>query len=589
MNPRTRWLNLGLLLLLIIAIVVAFALIGNPSTPPVVARTAAVTRGTVTSSVTGSGNTESSLSTPVSFQTNGTITTVNVKAGDPVVLGQVLATIDPTTSKASLQTAQAQLDGARAALAEASAGPTDVKRKQDQFSITTAQQGVDNANATVKADQNQLELDRKSTASAIDNAQQSLSNDQRSTATSVKSAQQTLSADTTAQNNAVSTAKASQASACAVTPTTTAATTTATATATATTTTAGSSSNTTTSCTSAKQTTKTAENTRTSTLKADQLAVTSAKQSQQTTLDKDRQAITTAKQNQSDTLLKDNAAITTDKQQVTTAQGQVTTAQLALQADLHPQTPDQIAQSRASLDEAQVTVDNANRTVGQTELRAPQAGVVLAVNGKVGESSGSGTGSSTTGGTTGSSTGTGGTASVASAAASSAGTGFVTIANLSQLAVSANIAEADAAKIQLGQHATVTFPATNATATGTVTQLTPQSTVTNNVVLYPVKVSLDSAPPGVGVGSTANLSITAGESTDALKAPNLAINSAGAEQHTVTVQRGGVDTVVPVTIGLVGDTETEIISGVQAGDLLVLPNTTASTTPTGAGAPRPGG
>jgi hypothetical protein len=168
------------------------------------------------------------------------------------------------------------------------------------------------------------------------------------------------------------------------------------------------------------------------------------------------------------------------------------------------------------------------------------------------------------------------------------------IANLSQLAITANIAEADAAKIKLGQPATITFPATTTTATGSVTQITPQSTVTNNVVLYPITVSLDTAPPGVGVGATASLSITAGTATDVLVAPTSAITTLGT-RHTATVRRNGVDSVVPVEIGLTGDTNTEITSGLAAGDVLVLPNATGSTSGTGgaggtgAGFPRVGG
>jgi hypothetical protein len=66
-------------------------------------------------------------------------------------------------------------------------------------------------------------------------------------------------------------------------------------------------------------------------------------------------------------------------------------------------------------------------------------------------------------------------------------------------------------------------------------------------------------------------------------------------RHTVAVRRNGTDSVVPVTIGLVGDTQTEITSGVQAGDVLVLPSTGAtgstatSSSNTGAGFPRTGG
>jgi hypothetical protein len=339
-----------------------------------------------------------------------------------------------------------------------------------------------------------------------------------------------------------------------------------------------------------------AEESRSAVLKRDQVAVTAADQDQNTVLDADQAAITAAQQNGSALELKDNQAITTAKQTLTTNQGAVTNAQLAQQADLHPQTPDQIAGFQDTVNAAQVAVDNAQLGVGQTKLLATQAGIVLAVNGKVGESSGgtNGTTANTTSSTGSTSSSTANSTSAASSAAQSAGNGFITIANLSKLAVTANIAEADAAKIQLGQKATITFPATNTTATGSVTQVTPQSTVTNNVVLYPIQVSLDTAPPGVGVGSTANLTVAAASANDVLQAPNLAVTSLG-NRHTVTVRRNGTDSVVPVTIGLVGDTQTEITSGVQAGDVLLLPSTGApatgstSSSNTGAGFPRTGG
>jgi HlyD family secretion protein len=161
------------------------------------------------------------------------------------------------------------------------------------------------------------------------------------------------------------------------------------------------------------------------------------------------------------------------------------------------------------------------------------------------------------------------------AVATTAGNGFVVLANMSRLAVSASIPEADAAKLQLGQQTRVTFPGTDTTATGTVTQITPQSTVANNVVLYPISVSLDSAPPGVGVGSTAELSITTGTAQNVLRVPTQAITTNGT-RHTVTVRRNGVDSVVAVEVGVSGATDTEITSGVAQGDTLVLPGTTGT-------------
>ena len=64
---------------------------------------------------------------------------------------------------------------------------------------------------------------------------------------------------------------------------------------------------------------------------------------------------------------------------MTSAESNVKSAQLSQQANLHPQTPEQIAQARANVDSAQVTVDSARRGVNETTLRAPQDGKVLSV------------------------------------------------------------------------------------------------------------------------------------------------------------------------------------------------------------------
>jgi multidrug efflux pump subunit AcrA (membrane-fusion protein) len=610
MTPRARWLNLILILVVIIAVVLAITLIGNPSTPPVAVRTVAVTRGTVTASVTGSGNTASSVSTPVNFQGNGgTVTAVDVVPGDKVTLGEVLATVDPGTAQNGLRTAQAQLANAQAALAQAASGPTAVKSQQDAALITQAQANVTSATTAVSDAEKQLSLDTTLTQSTVSADQTKLNDDQSTTDTAKKSAEAVLRVDQANEDGAVLTAQ-SALNSCEHPTTTTAPSAVSSSVAPSptyppphppthsptATPAAFFSQSSQPNCSLQQQAVNNAEETRSAVLQRDKVAVTAADQNQTTLLDADQAAITAAQQNGSDLELKDNQAIATAKQTLTTNQGAVTNAQLAQQADLHPSTPDQIAGFQDTVNGAQVAVDNAQLGVTQTKLLATQAGVVLAVNGKVGESSGgtNGTTANTTSSTGSTSSSTANATSAASSAAQSAGNGFITIANLSKLAVTANIAEADAAKIQLGQTATITFPATNTTATGSVTQVTPQSTVTNNVVLYPIQVSLDTAPPGVGVGSTANLTVAAASATDVLQAPNLAVTSLG-NRHTVTVRRNGTDSVVPVTIGLVGDTQTEITSGVQAGDVLVLPSTGApatgstSSSNTGAGFPRTGG
>lgn len=133
---RTHRVNVGLFRLLVVAVVATALVIADPGEPQPVVRTATVTRGDVTATVTASGNAESSLRTPVSFEESGTVTSVAVEPGDTVELGQVLATIDDAEAQAQLRTAEAQLAGAQAALDQARAGPSEVQSQRDQLAIT---------------------------------------------------------------------------------------------------------------------------------------------------------------------------------------------------------------------------------------------------------------------------------------------------------------------------------------------------------------------------------------------------------------------------------------------------------------------
>jgi HlyD family secretion protein len=195
----------------------------------------------------------------------------------------------------------------------------------------------------------------------------------------------------------------------------------------------------------------------------------------------------------------------------------------------------------------------------------------------------SGTGSSGTGSSgsgSGSSAGSSGGTSAGSTSASSSG--FLTLADLNALQVTANVGEADAADVKVGQSATVTLVATGRTATGTVTGIALQSVTSNNVVQYPVTVTLQDPPSGVRLGATATVSITTGSAADTLVVTSSAVTTLG-QRHTVTVVKNGQQSVVPVQVGLVGDNGTQILSGLSSGDTVLLPST--ATASTGGGFP----
>jgi membrane fusion protein, macrolide-specific efflux system len=110
---------------------------------------------------------------------------------------------------------------------------------------------------------------------------------------------------------------------------------------------------------------------------------------------------------------------------------------------------------------------------------------------------------------------------------------------------------------------------------GTVTAVAPTSTVVSNVVTYDVTIALDGAPSTVKVGMTADVSVVVQTATNTLELPSAAITTTG-PLSTVTVLAHGVKTTTRVTTGLVGDSTTQIESGLKVGQVVVEPVATVS-------------
>ena len=238
-----------------------------------------------------------------------------------------------------------------------------------------------------------------------------------------------------------------------------------------------------------------------------------------------------------------------------------------------------------AVEQAQIAVDEAQAAVDGTVLKAPMAGTVTAVNGTLGSSS-SGTGSSSSSSSGGGNQGGGGTSSGSSTSTSTSSAGFIAIDDLTHMQVTAAFAEADATKLKEKQVATVTWNALSGTSqSARVAAIDPSATTSNSVVTYGVTLTLDKVPPGAKVGQTVSVAVTTGSVADATFVNSAAITTVG-NRHSVTVLANGVQQVRSVEIGLEGDEATQITSGVEAGEQVVLK---AATTTTGTGNQFPGG
>ncbi|MGX6608143.1 efflux RND transporter periplasmic adaptor subunit [Micromonosporaceae bacterium Da 78-11] len=241
-----------------------------------------------------------------------------------------------------------------------------------------------------------------------------------------------------------------------------------------------------------------------------------------------------------------------------------------------------------SVEQAELAVDEAEAAVAGTVLKAPMAGTVTAVNGTLGSSS-SGSGSSSTSSSGQGSQGGATAGGSSTSTASSSSSGFVEIADLTRMQVTAAFAEADATKLKEKQAATVTWNALSGTeASAKVTAIDPSATTANNVVTYGVTLTLDKVPTGAKVGQTVSVSVITGSVENAVFVNAAALTTVGT-RHTVTVVTDGQQEVRPVEIGLEGDQATQVTSGVTAGEQVVLKTTTTGTTTGGTQGGFPGG
>jgi macrolide-specific efflux system membrane fusion protein len=153
-------------------------------------------------------------------------------------------------------------------------------------------------------------------------------------------------------------------------------------------------------------------------------------------------------------------------------------------------------------------------------------------------------------------------------------------ADLKKMEVDTDFAEADATKLKAGMKAAVTWNAlTGATATGTVASIDPTATTSDNVVSYGVVVKLTSLPTGIRIGQSTNVVVTTASATNVLSVASSAVTTTGTRS---TVTLAGQTLPTPLTVGVVGDTYTEIKSGLTAGQEVKLPvvNTSGTTTNT---------
>lgn len=198
-----------------------------------------------------------------------------------------------------------------------------------------------------------------------------------------------------------------------------------------------------------------------------------------------------------------------------------------------------VALAEAEMANAQAKLKLAQQAQEIVELTAPLDGIVMSVGADVGDTVGS--------------------------------SAIITLANLDQPSLEVYVDETDLDKVAEGYEAEVTFDALpDKVFTGVVTAVYPGLEAVSDVQAIKVHVQLDpdDQAASLPVGLNASVEIIAGRAEDAVLVPIEAVRQLGAGEYAVFVVENGEPVLRVVTVGLQDITYAEILSGVEAGEVV---------------------
>jgi RND family efflux transporter MFP subunit len=244
-------------------------------------------------------------------------------------------------------------------------------------------------------------------------------------------------------------------------------------------------------------------------------------------------------------------AMTSDKNAVLGADQSIAEKQASFDKLKAGADPLDVQSSQLSVTQRENALKYAQDTLANYYIRAPFAGVVAKVNVQKGDEA-------------------------------SFGTAIATLITKQQIA-NISLNEIDVAKIKTGEKATVTFDAVDGLSiAGQVSQIDAVGAVTQGVVTYNAQIAFDTQDARIKPGMSVSVSIITAVKQDVLTVPNSALKSSGGVQYVEVPNEkvtapGGTQGVAlstapkeqTVTTGMSNDTVTEIISGLAEGDQVV--------------------
>lgn len=233
----------------------------------------------------------------------------------------------------------------------------------------------------------------------------------------------------------------------------------------------------------------------------------------------------------------------------------------------------QLAADQAALTAAQNQLASARDQLAAATLRSPIDGVVASVNLTVGQSV-SGSGSSGSGGSDGGSgskspLGSGGTGSDGSSGSSS--DPQILVISTDSWVVNATVDASSVGLIKKGNQVQLQVTGADETVYGTVASIGLVASSSSGTAAYPVVVDVTGSPDGLHDGADVTATLIYKQLSDVLVVPTLALHrSADGGQYVERVKNGKTSQVA-VRTGIASGGQTQIVSGLAAGDQILVP------------------
>jgi multidrug efflux pump subunit AcrA (membrane-fusion protein) len=202
-------------------------------------------------------------------------------------------------------------------------------------------------------------------------------------------------------------------------------------------------------------------------------------------------------------------------------------------------TPEQIASDQASIDSAEADLTNAEQSLNETTLNSPITGTVVSVDIAVGDT-----------------------------VSADSSTEIITIIGTKSYEVQGTLDSSQVPSVKVGQSATVQVDGTDGSLDGTVSQVGPVQS-SDGEYSYPVVVALPATDEALFSGSTANVVIDTGSVSNVVAVPTSAVETTGANSYVLELDKGVLTRKV-IKVGMVGETYTQVLSGLSDGQSVIL-------------------